>query len=243
MTKQTRLRVHVCPIGFEVDRIVEPAISLQADRVWLIVEENATEEKARKFIKKVTAALKKEKIEVKCEKVSRDDLFDNLRGILKIFEEEKTNEIHVNVSAGSKIQAIAGMMISMMFEEYGATPYYVEPAKYGKTPSYPQSSGVKCIVDLPKYVMQKPDPTLIEALKIIKEHPKLNKKQLAKIAIEHKLIESTGDEITQGIYGKLNSYIIKPLSKNWGYIHIKKIGTNHQIELSDSGINACKFLT
>jgi Family of unknown function (DUF6293) len=30
------LRVHVAPVGFEIDRIVLPAIKMRADRVWLI---------------------------------------------------------------------------------------------------------------------------------------------------------------------------------------------------------------
>lgn len=244
MTKKAKLRVHVCPIGFEVDRIVKSAINLKAERVWLIVEENETKEKGKKFIKEVASTLKKSKIEVEYERVVRDDLFDNLRGILDILKREKDNHIHVNVSAGSKIQAIAGMMICMMFKEYKATPYYVEPEKYGKAPSHPQSSGVKDTFDLPNYVMQKPNAILIEALKIIKDRTKLNKKQLAKKAIEQGLIEPGGgdDEVDQGVYAKLDSRIIKPLSETWKYINIKKIGTNYQIELSDSGRDICKFL-
>ena len=30
------LRVHIAPVGFEVDTIILPAISKKADRVWLI---------------------------------------------------------------------------------------------------------------------------------------------------------------------------------------------------------------
>jgi Family of unknown function (DUF6293) len=38
------LRVHIAPVGFEVDRIVLPAIRKKADRVWLITDKPSHEE-------------------------------------------------------------------------------------------------------------------------------------------------------------------------------------------------------
>jgi hypothetical protein len=32
------LRIHIAPVGFEIDRIVLPAIRKKADRVWLITD-------------------------------------------------------------------------------------------------------------------------------------------------------------------------------------------------------------
>ena len=242
MTKLTRLRVHICPIGYEVDRIVQSAIQLRADRVWLIIEQNPSKERASKFIKKTEISLKKNKIEVKQKGVSREDLFDNLKGIKEIFAEENGNELHVNVSAGSKIQAIAGMMACMIFKEYGPTPYYVEPQKYGDIIKSPQSYGIKSIDPLPDYTIQKPDLELIKTLKIIQEYDKLNKKTLAKIAIEKKLIDSKNDKVTQSDYAKLDHHIIKPLEGKWKFITVKQVGVNHWIELTNSGKDVCKFL-
>ncbi len=243
MTKLTRLRIHVCPIGYEIDRIVESAKKLQADRVWLIIEQNPSKETASKFIKQVRSLLKKNEIDVKLKGVSRDDLFDNLKGIKEIFEEEKGNELYVNVSAGSKIQAIAGMMACMMFKEYESIPYYVNPKKYEKPSTSPQSSGVKDIVPLPDYTIQKPNAELVQTLKIIKNNnEKLNKKSLGKIAIREGLIDSKNDKVTQSDYAKLDHHIIKPLEEIWKYITVKRIGTNHWIELTDAGKDACKFL-
>lgn len=243
MTKLTRLRVHVCPIGYEIDRVAEAAKQLRADRVWLIVEQNPSKEKAIRFINKVTSFLKKYQIEVKQKGVSRDELFDNLKGIKEIFEEEKDNEIHVNVSAGSKIQAIAGMMACMMFKEYNPISYYVDPKKYEKPSTAPQSSGVKEIISLPNYTVQKPEKELIKTLKIIlSNNKKLNKKTLARLVIEDGLLDSKNKKITQSDYAKLDHYIIKPLKEKWGFISVKQLGTNHWIELTDAGKDACKFL-
>ncbi len=243
MTTLTRLRVHICPIGFEIDRVAEAAKNLRAERVWLIIEKNRSKEKAIKFIEKVESILKQNKIEVKQKGVSRDDLFDNLKGIKEIFEEEKINELHVNVSAGSKIQAIAGMMACMMFKEYSAIPYYVEPKDYGKPVKLPLSIGVKDIKPLPDYTIQKPEEELIKTLEIIKNNnEKLNKKTLTKFAIEKGLIDSKNEKVTQSDYAKLDHRIIKPLRDKWKFISVKIIGVNHWIELTDSGRDACKFL-
>ena len=243
MTRLIRFRVHVCPIGYEIDRIVESAKQLHAERVWLIVEENSSKEKAGKFISKVESLLKKNNIEVKQKLVSRGELFDNLKGIKEIFEEERENEIQVNVSAGSKIQAIACMMACMMFKEFNAIPYYVEPKTYEIAPKTPQSSGIKDIFPLPDYAIQKPEDELIHTLRIIKNNnEKLNKKNLAKFVIKEGLIDSKNKEVIQSDYSKLDHHIIKPLKEKWGFISVKKIGVNHWIELTDTGRDACKFL-
>ena len=46
----------------------------------------------------------------------RTDLFDILKALRSIILKEKGNSILVNVSVGSKIQAIASMMTCMMFK-------------------------------------------------------------------------------------------------------------------------------
>jgi len=61
----------------------------------------------------------------------RTDLFDTLRALRTIIFREKGNHILVNVSTGSKIQAIASMMACMMFKDMATIkPYYVVPEKY-----------------------------------------------------------------------------------------------------------------
>ena len=48
------LRVHIAPVGYEIDRIVLPAKRLRADRVILLVHENPSEDKATKFYEKIS---------------------------------------------------------------------------------------------------------------------------------------------------------------------------------------------
>ena len=48
------LRVHIAPVGYEEDRIVIPAVQKKADRVWLLVHSNPSEDRAyREDYKKI----------------------------------------------------------------------------------------------------------------------------------------------------------------------------------------------
>jgi len=40
MAKLENLRVHIAPVGFEIDRVIIPAKKLKADKVWLLVHDN-----------------------------------------------------------------------------------------------------------------------------------------------------------------------------------------------------------
>ena len=50
MSSLQTLRVHVAPVGFEVDRIVLPAIEMKADRVWLIIHDNPSVDEGHQFV-------------------------------------------------------------------------------------------------------------------------------------------------------------------------------------------------
>ena len=68
MKSLTNLRVHIAPVGFEIDRIVIPAKSMKADKVWLLIHDNPSEDKAGPFVEKIKKQLSKEKINVVIER-------------------------------------------------------------------------------------------------------------------------------------------------------------------------------
>ena len=75
------LRVHIAPVGYEIDRIVLPAKKLRADRVILLVHENPSEDKATKFYEKISEQLEKLNIEVAIEYHDRTALFQIIKTI------------------------------------------------------------------------------------------------------------------------------------------------------------------
>ena len=89
MAKIAKLRIHIAPVGYEIDRIVIPAKQERADKVWLLVHENKSDDKAVPFVSKITKQLEKLRIEVVQESHDRRDLFKIIRVVKNIIEQEK----------------------------------------------------------------------------------------------------------------------------------------------------------
>ena len=258
MTSLQVLRVHIAPVGFEVDRIVLPAIDMKADRVWLITHDKRDEDNGGKFVKLIQAKLKEARIECLQERADRIELFDVLRVLRMIILKEKGNSILVNVSVGSKIQAIASMMACMMFKDIASIkPYYAVPARYNSTlvkENKQETEGLKEIKPMPEYKIEIPNERLIKCLDIInrKAGGSITKRELKDAAIEAGLIHVDEKRITaigrtkeeysdQAAYMSLNKNLIAPL-RNWKFITESKEATHHIVSLTADGKHALKFL-
>ncbi len=246
MSKLTNLRVHIAPVGFEVDRIVIPAIEMKADKVCLLVHENPSEDKATSFVEKVTKSLKKEKIQVVTDTHNRLDLFQIIRSVKGIINQEKGNTVYVNLSSGSKIQAIASMMTCMMFNEKDSViPFYAEAEKYLGFKGEQLSTGVKNIMQIPTYEIQIPEKRHIEALRLIKDKGgKITKKEMAELCDKHDLISVNAEKenYSQARFASLDKNIIEPLEEKWNFVDIEKIGRTRWIKITQEGQNAAEFL-
>ena len=93
MPEITNLRVHIAPVGYEIDRIVMPAKKLRADKVILLVHDNPSEDKATKFYEKISSQLKKLNIEVSIEYHNRVKLFQIIKTEKKLIKAESGNII------------------------------------------------------------------------------------------------------------------------------------------------------
>jgi ribosomal protein RSM22 (predicted rRNA methylase) len=114
-------RIHIAPVGFEVDRVVLPVLDMRADRVWLISEQNPELDQGRSYLEQVAERIneKNENCDIRIRRCDFDnrDLYDVLKAYREIIQEEKENQIFINVSTGTKINAIAGMMACMIFKD------------------------------------------------------------------------------------------------------------------------------
>jgi Family of unknown function (DUF6293) len=259
MNSLQMLRVHVAPVGFEVDRIVLPAIKMKADRVWLIKHNKANADEGHKFVRSIQDRLKQARIEYQQAEADRIDLFDVLRALRVIILKEKANSILVNVSVGSKIQAIASMMACMMFKDIAMIkPYYAVPEKYTSSlakEERQETEGLKDIIPMPEYKIEIPAEKLIRCLDIInqKTDGKITKRELKDSALESALIHLDANRITgrngrkeaysdQAAYMSLNKNLIEPLQKYWRFVTETKVGTHHLISLTEEGKHALHFL-
>jgi len=246
MKNLTNLRVHIAPVGFEIDRIVIPAKKMKADKVWLLVHENPSEDKAGPFVEKIKKQLKKEKIKVVLEHHNRLDLFKIIKSIKEIVTIEEGNDIYVNLASGSKIQAIASMMACMMFnDKKSIKPFYAEAESYPGFEGKQMSYGVKNLMEIPTYQIHTPRPELIHALKIIiNEKGRIRKKDLAELAEKENLITVNAREEnhTQARFASLDKNIIQPLVEQWKFVEVEKIGRTRWVKITQEGKNAAEFL-
>ena len=170
MSKLATFRVHIAPLGFEIDRIMLPVKETKSDKLWLLIHEKTAEDKSGPYLDKIKKECKKINVELKIAYADRLSLFKAIKTIKDIIEKEKGNYIYVNVGSGSKIQAIACMMACMILKGCdNLQPFYAEPESYAAFEGKQQSFGVKDTIPLPTYEIQTPKPKLLEALKIIAE--------------------------------------------------------------------------
>lgn len=246
MANMVNLRVHIAPVGFEIDRIVISAKRMKADKVWLLVHENPSQDKATRFIEKIQKELKKAKIHVELLSHNRLDLFKIIKSVKEIIGKEKGNNVYVNVSSGSKIQAIGCMMACMMFNgKENVKPFYAEAEHYPGFEGKQQSTGVKELVSLPAYEIHTPKLELVQALKIIHEHDgKISKKEMAELSEQSALIvvKAKEENFEQARFASLDKNIIQPLLEDWKFIEIEKKGRSRWIKITEDGKNATEFL-
>ena len=247
MTNLATFRVHIAPLGFEIDRIVLPLKQTKADKLWILAHDNRSEDLSAPYLEKIKKECKKLGVELKVAYSDRLSLFKAIKSIKDIISQEENNYIYVNVASGSKIQAIACMMACMVLKECdNLQPFYAEPDRYAAFEGKQQSFGIKDTIALPPYEIQTPQPKLLAALKIISEQPKqkITKKEMAQIAEEQNIITINAEQEnhSQARFASLDKNIIAPLEKEWKFIEVEKIGRNRWIKITQEGKDAAEFL-
>ena len=58
MSEMIKLRVHIAPLGFEIDRVVIPAIQMKADKVYLLRHDNYSEDMTGPYREKIIKKLR-----------------------------------------------------------------------------------------------------------------------------------------------------------------------------------------
>lgn len=245
MTEYIPRRVHIAPQGFEDTRIYDPAIRRDADAVILICHEEPNET-AEQCKNRIIDELEEDDIAVE-DRNTCDlfDLADSLETILQeIHNRNPDDYIRVNISAGSKITAIAGMLACMFTS---ADPYYVVPEGYHESDEDTEhetvSHGMEHIKSLPAYPITEPDLQLIEVLSFIKdEQPESGPegvilKNIGRYILEHNLPVVQGsnkepDEV-EDIYPMINELVDQ--LENRGFIQKKPFDGGIHIRTTDTG--------
>ena len=246
MVKIYRKRIQIAPVGFEVDRVVLPAIREKAERVYLMVHNNRSEDKATKYAAAIQKKLKAANIDTKivyCDWQDIESITREARDLIlrlsKTKPGEAGNEIAINLASGSKNHAIGLDRACMTFRKRKHIhPFYPEAEKWTAW-RYPkqQSEGVKKIKQIPIHRIIVPEPELIEALRIIKRDAidiptRKGRKGVKKKDLSKSLLGDSGKVSLT----KLQRNITQKLVSTWRAIEIFKVGQSDWISLTDEGI-------
>ncbi|VVC00590.1 Uncharacterised protein [uncultured archaeon] len=160
-------------LGFDSDRIYLPYRKYGAKKLYIIKRRKHDHKVAEYNYRRIRRNVPKRRIH---EIIAEDDVFVRVNCLKKIFEKEKGNRIYVNVSTGSKLDAIAGMLAVMLFKDkQQITPFYAHPEKGGRRGKvyFSETTGLDRTQEVYPPDLQKPKNGCHDALRIIFEsrHP------------------------------------------------------------------------
>ena len=239
MSKVSRRRIHIAPVGFEIDRVVLPAKMDKADKVFLMVHSNRSEDEAKEYVTEIEKRLKRAKIET--EQVTAD--LWNIEEITRVTRDlilaNSDCEIAINLASGSTNHSIGMDRACMTFRNrWNLRPFYPFAKTYnGFVYPHQQTEGVKKLKTIVAHRIQIPEDDLIQALKIIKQNQGKNgmkKKDLAKACDKEHLISYTGKAANSSLIA-LDRQILQKLEKRWKAVRVKPQGRSFVVSLTEEG--------
>jgi hypothetical protein len=245
MSFEVAERVHIAPLGIEYDRIVQPLLRTDADRVVLLdyLPAYLTEQLRDDQIE---ADLDSHGIEYERNACDIDDLFDALAAFGEAILEYESDAVYVNLATGDKMLAIGGMIACMTTE--AAEPYYVEAEQHGSHQP-PVPTGVRSVDTLPRYPMERPDVQHLHVMNYIANSDRTTadgkpyriKRELFEFGegAELPFIADYDGETNKGKFRKLDRHVVKPLGKK-GYIDVEEVGTKKWVTLTEDGENTLR---
>jgi hypothetical protein len=236
-------KVHVAPVGFEIDRVVEPIVRMKGDLAILLANV-ADADQATYFRRAVEEGLRKARVELDLIRAPIYDLYQTCEEILEVFRKYRKDRLYYNVSSGSKIQSLSGYIASNLARAEGiiVETYYAEPKGYAPTRDQPLSHGFSRAFSLPILTVRTPDRPSRAAMSLLANGP------LSKISLATKLA-SNGilDRQKLGADGRprdnacraslqaaVDSKVIRPLSE-WGFVTSERVGKHLRVSLTEQG--------
>jgi hypothetical protein len=128
-------RVHLIPLGHEIDRAVKPFNTYRAERAYVIVVPDNADldeqmlEKQRHYTKRVCEGLLAAGVRPEVAYCNMFDILDVLRVVSSLIVKEKRqgNDVLINMSACGRMTSVAVTMVAMV---HGVTAYYVHADRY-----------------------------------------------------------------------------------------------------------------
>lgn len=234
--------VHIAPLGYEIDRLVEPIREYRADVIYLLTHNSPLRGQAN-YHDDVHGALEDAGAEIRTREIDLYDLYDVLGEVTTIVADHPDDTVRVNVSTGNKLAAV-GATIACMEESTDAEAYYVHPEERAHdVETEPKTSGYASDELLPDYPIESPSHDEVKVMEYIQELDTEmytpHKKDLIDRAREDDLAflrngNKNEDVSDKAAFGRLDAKIISKL-KDRGFIEVEKAGRRKQVRLTEMG--------
>lgn len=234
-------RIHVVPLGYEHERVVEPPKRLNADKVVLLSHDKDEEEPS--YHEEARDELRAANIELQERECDIFDLYTCLGAIAEVITDHEGDNVYVNLATGSKVTAISGMIACMAT---GATPYYVSAERYGLDeddgpPAQPVSFGVRSIEELSGYPIEAPSEQDVRVLSFVDREGPVSKKEIIQYGERNELdfVADSETESLQGKYRRLEAHVMEGLNER-GYVELTERGRETYVGITDDGKNTLR---
>ena len=236
-------RIHIAAMGFEVDRVAEPIIDMRGE-VAVLFANTAAEDLAASFRARVLARLKAARIETQVIRAPIFDLYSTTQSMLAVLRARRRDRLYVNVSSGSKVQALSGYIATSLAKSEGipVESYYAEPEGYARTEGEPLSHGFRRAFTLPTLTVRCPSPALRAAMGALEAGP-LTKVQLAIRLAQVGVLDAgklnseerpRDDASRVSLLTSLDVRVLRPLAE-WGFTVSTRVGRNVRVSLTEEG--------
>ncbi|MGI0071380.1 MAG: DUF6293 family protein [Thermoplasmata archaeon] len=238
-------RIHLVPVGFEVERVTEPLETERADRVYLVSRRER--DAAAPFVEEVTRRLRAARWPIDVRLLGTDpwNVFETLAAYRGVFEAERRTArgapgvlpLRVNVSTGTKITAIAGTLACML---WNGEPYYVQVSRSWYSDRTPSVRAVHDVVERVEpvnvYELRAPAPDLVEVLAALaRRGGSLRKRELLReLGLDHPGADGSAAASPQAQHGRLRRRL-EPLEERWGFVRTEATGPRARVRLTEQG--------
>lgn len=230
--------IHIAPLGYERDRIVEPIRKHNADAVYLL-EDTLHGERAC-YQDEMIETLQAEGVDVTVESADLQDLYDVMAVVTTIAADHVDDIVRVNVSSGPKLADIGSAIACMATN---ATAYYVRPERQvHPLDEKPLTEGMIDDEKLPSYPIEAISRDQVAILDFLEETNTqtytAKKKDLIEFAEDEALqfMADANPANDKAKFALLNANVVDPLQED-GYIDVKPVGRQKQIVLTETGEN------
>lgn len=242
-------KIHLAPVGFEVDRVAEPIIQMRGDHAVLLANLEEVDAASR-FREQVQRRLRRAGISTETVRSPIFDLYSVSESILSYLRRHREDCLYFNASSGSKIQSLSGFIAASIAraEGIGVETYYAEPRRYSPTRGQPLSHGFSRAFTIPNLTVRTPDRICRTALELL-ESKALPKHELAVRLARLDLLDSNrldangrarDNAARVSLQASVDVKVVRPLL-DWGFVSATRVGRHLRIGVTDEGRRALRL--